>query len=373
MDTSTSRSITDYFSSVPDPRMILKTRHKLTEIITIALCAVIAGADDWVEISDFGEAKKEWFKTFLELPGGIPSHDTFARVFSLLDPREFEKSFMGWIRSFVTGPDIVAIDGKTLRRSHDRANGQSTIHMVNAWAVHHGLILGQLKTADKSNEITAIPELMKTLDLRGCIVTADAMGCQKEIARQIVDQGADYVLALKGNQGTLHDDVQLFFEKKQAVEHHESAFDTFTSVDGGHGRVETRRYTVTSDVQWFSEYSKWSGLRSFGMVQSERQDGDRVTQETRYFISSLPNDAKGFAEAVRGHWGVENSLHWCLDIAFREDDSRIRQGHAAENMAVLRSTALSLIKHDKSRKTGVKASRKRAGWNNDYLMKLLVT
>lgn len=372
MDTSTSRSIMNYFSSIPDPRMILKTRHKLTEIITIALCAVIAGADDWVEISDFGEAKKEWFKTFLELPGGIPSHDTFGRVFSLLDPREFEKSFMGWIRSFVTGTDIVAIDGKTLRRSHDRANGQSTIHMVNAWAVRHGLILGQLKTADKSNEITAIPELMKTLDLRGCIVTADAMGCQKEIARQIVDQGADYVLALKGNQGTLHDDVQLFFAKQQAGEHHDS-FDTFVSVDGGHGRVETRRFTITSDVRWFSEYSKWPGLRSFGMVQSERQEGDRVTQETRYFISSLPNDAKGFAEAARGHWGVENSLHWCLDIAFREDDSRIRQGHAAENMAVLRSTALSLIKHDKSRKNGVKASRKRAGWDNDYLMKLLVT
>ena len=373
MDTSISTSIMHYFSSVPDPRIIRKTRHKLIEIIAIALCGAIAWADEWVEIADFGKAKEQWFKTFLELPGGIPSHDTFGRVFSLLDPREFEKCLMGWIRSFMGGPDIVAIDGKTLRRSHDRTNGQSAVHMVNVWAVRHGLILGQLKTDKKSNEINAIPELMKTLDLQGCIVTIDAMGCQKEIARQIIKQGADYVLALKGNQGNLHADVKLFFDKAQASKYCDLTPDTFTTVDGGHGRIETRRYTVVSEVGWFFEHSKWSGLRTFGMVQSERQEGERLTHETRYFISSLPKDAKGFAEAVRGHWGVENSLHWCLDIAFREDDSRIRQGHAPENMAVLRTSALSLIKQDKSRKNGVKASRKRAGWDNEYLMRLIAS
>ena len=339
MEQATGISIKDHFSRLSDPRILRKTRHKLVDVIVITLCAVIAGADDWVEIAAFGKEKEQWFKTFLELPGGIPSHDTFGRVFWLINPEEFAKCFVSWIRSaFPMGDsDVIAIDGKTARRSHDRINGKSAIHVVSAWAVRNRVILGQVKTEDKSNEITAIPELLKVLDINGCVVTTDAMGCQKEIARQIVDQGADYVLSLKGNQGNLHKEVELLFD----------------------------------DVDWFEEKSKWKKLTTFGMVESTREIGDQTTQETRYFISSLPCDAKRFAEAARDHWGVENSLHWCLDISFREDDSRVRNGHAPENLAIIRRFALSLIKQDPQRKIGIKASRKRAGWSSHYLLHLL--
>jgi predicted transposase YbfD/YdcC len=373
MDKAIGVTVRDHFSSLPDPRILLKTRHKLVDVIVIALCALIAGADDWVEISAFGREKEPWFKTFLELPRGIPSHDTFGRVFSLLDPEEFGKCFVSWIRSAfpMSDSDVIAIDGKTARRSHDRANGKSAIHMVSAWAVRNHLILGQVKTEDKSNEITAIPELLKTLDLKDCVVTIDAMGCQKEIARQIVDQGADYVLSLKGNQGNLHKEVALLFEDAKQNDYGDLSHETYTTVDGGHGRVETRRHTVIADVDWFEEKSKWKKLTTFGMVESTREMGGQATQETRYFISSLPGDAQRFAEAARDHWGVENGLHWCLDIAFREDDSRVRNGHAPENLAIIRRFALSLIKRDPLRKIGVKASRKRAGWSNDYLLHLL--
>lgn len=373
MEPSTGVSIKDHFSALPDPRILRKTRHKLVDVIVITLCAVIAGADDWVEIAAFGKEKEQWFKTFLELPGGIPSHDTFGRVFSLINPEEFGRCFVGWIRSaFQCGEsDIVAIDGKTARRSHDRINGKSPIHVVSAWAVRNRLILGQVKTDDKSNEITAIPELLKTLDIKGCVVTTDAMGCQKEIVRQIVEQGADYVLSLKGNQGNLHKEVELFFQDAKKDGYKDVVQETHTTVDGGHGRVETRTYTVTADVDWFEEKSKWMNLSTFGMVESTREIGDQTTHETRYFISSLPCDAKRFAEAARDHWGVENSLHWCLDISFGEDDSRVRSGHAPENLAIIRRFALSLIKQDPQRKIGVKASRKRAGWSNDYLLHLL--
>jgi predicted transposase YbfD/YdcC len=334
---------------------------------------VISGADDWVEIADYGRIKHEWFKTFLELRGGIPSHDTFGRVFSRIDPEQFGKCLINWIEEAVPrdGPDIIAIDGKTARRSHDRANEGKAIHMVNAWAVRNRLVLGQVKTEDKSNEITAIPELLKLIDVKECVVTIDAMGCQKEIARQIVEQGGDYVLSLKGNQGNLHKEVELLFEKAKEDNYRDLPHDTHTTVDGDHGRVETRTYTTIGDVDWFEDKSKWPKLSSFGMAESRREIGDHVTEDTRYFISSLPNDAIRFAEAARGHWGVENGLHWCLDIAFREDDSRVRKGHGATNLAILRRFALSLIKQDPARKVGVKASRKRAGWDNDYLLHLL--
>jgi predicted transposase YbfD/YdcC len=373
MDQAIGNSVKDHFSSLSDPRILLKTRHKLIDVIVITLCAVIAGADDWVEIAAFGREKEQWFKTFLELPKGIPSHDTFGRVFSLMDPGEFAKCFVSWIRSaFPMGDsDVIAIDGKTARRSHDRANGKSPIHMVSAWAVRHRLILGQVKTEDKSNEITAIPELLKLLDIKGCVVTTDAMGCQKEIARQVVDQGGDYVFSLKGNQGNLHKEVELLFEDAKKNDYKDLAHETYTTVDGGHGRVETRTCTVTADGDWFEEKSKWKKLTTFAMVESIREIGDKTNPETRYFISSLPCDAKRFAEAAREHWGVENGLHWCLDISFREDDSRVRNGHAPENLAIIRRFALSLIKKDSQRKIGVKASRKRAGWSNDYLLNLL--
>lgn len=373
MEQATGISIKDHFSALSDPRILRKTRHKLVDVIVITLCAVVAGADDWIEIAAFGREKEPWFRTFLELPGGIPSHDTFGRVFSLIDPEEFGRCFVDWIRSAfpIADSDVIAIDGKTARHSHDRINGKSAIHMVSAWAVRNRMILGQVKTQDKSNEITAIPELLKVLDINGCVVTTDAMGCQKEIARQIVDQGADYLLSLKGNQGNLHKEVELLFDDAKKTNYEALTHETYTTVDGGHGRVETRSYTVIADVDWFEEKSKWKKLSTFGMVESTREIGDQTTQETRYFISSLPCDAKQFAEAARDHWGVENGLHWCLDISFREDDSRVRNGHAPENLAIIRRFALSLIKQDPHRKIGVKASRKRAGWSNDYLLHLL--
>lgn len=373
MNQAEGKSILEHFSSLSDPRVLLKTKHKLIDIVVMALCAVICGADDWVEIAYYAKLKHDWFKTFLELPGGIPSHDTFGRVFSLLNPEEFGNCLGNWIRSALSNgqSDIIAIDGKTVRGSHDRVNGQSAIHTVNAWAVHHQLLLGQVKTEDKSNEITAIPELLKILDLKDCTVTIDAMGCQKQIAKQIADQGADYVLSLKGNQGNLHKEVEQFLEDAKECDYRDLPHDTHTTVDGDHGRVETRHCTVTSDVDWFEDKSKWKKLTTFGMVEATREMGDKITQETRYFISSLPCDAKRFAEAVRNHWAVENSLHWCLDIAFREDDSRVRKGHGQENFAIMRRFALSLVKQDPSRKIGVKACRKSAGWNNDYLMHLL--
>jgi len=365
-------SIIENFSELPDPRILLKTRHKLVDIVTIALCAVIAGADDWVEISAYAKAKEAWFRGFLELPGGIPSHDTFGRVFALLNPNAFVRCYTNWVCGLIHIPnEVVAIDGKTVRRSHDHANGRSAIHMVNAWAVHHGLVLGQVKTDAKSNEITAIPELLKTMDLNGCVVTIDAMGCQKEIAKDIVGQGADYVFSLKGNQGNLHKEVELFFQDAKKNEFKDVAHDSYTTVDGEHGRIETRRYTTVADVHWFEEKGKWAKLTSFGMVESERDIDGHISLETRYYISSLPSDAKRFAAAARGHWAVENSLHWCLDIAFREDDSRVRSGHAPANLAMLRRLAISLIKQDLGRKIGVKASRKRAGWDLEYIKELL--
>ena len=373
MEEVVGTSIIDHFSSLLDPRIFLKTRHKLIDIVAITVCAMIAGADDWVEIANYGRAKKDWFKTFLELPAGIPSHDTFGRVISLIAPEEFGRCLSGWIREVFPAcrQGIVAIDGKTARRSHDRANGKPPIHMVSAWAVQDHLILGQVKTEDKSNEITAIPELLKVIDVEGCVVTIDAMGCQKEIAKEIVKQGGDYVLSLKGNQGTLHKEVELLFEKGKEDNYKDLPHDTHTTVDGGHGRIETRRHTTIGDVDWFEEKSKWPKLTTFGMVEAERDMGVHITQETRYFISSLPNDAERFAEAARGHWGIENSLHWCLDVAFREDDSRVRKGHGPTNLAIINRFALSLIKQDPFRKIGVKASRKRAGWDTDYLLHLL--
>jgi len=373
MDTATGNSIVEHFSTLQDPRMQGKIQHKLSDIIVITICAVMAGADDYVDIATYGRLKEFWFKTFLQLDGGIPSHDTFGRVMSLIAPEEFGKCLIDWIRAVfpTSGKGLIAIDGKTPRGSHDRANGRAAIHMVSAWAVEDHLILGQVKTEEKSNEITAIPELLKTIDVEGRTVTIDAMGCQREIVKQIVDQGGDYVLSLKGNQGTLHKETELLFEKAKEDNFKDLPHDTHTTVDGDHGRIETRSYTITECTDWFEDKAKWPKLTSLGMVESQREMGDHITQETRYFISSLPADAKRFAEAVRGHWGIENSLHWCLDVSFHEDQNRTRKGHGPANLATINRFALSLIKQDPSRKVGVKVCRKRAGWDTDYLLYLL--
>lgn len=361
-----------HFSQITDPRESNKS-HNLLDIITIALCATIAGCDGWSQFEEFGRCKMEWFQTFLELPHGIPSEDTFARVFAAIDPVEFQEAFLNWVQVIqtLTKGDIVAVDGKTLRRSHDRNAGKKPIHMVSAWASENHMVLGQMKTDSKSNEISAIPQLLKLLDLQGCIVTIDAMGCQKDIAEQIVNQGADYVLALKGNQGRLHEDLKLFFQEALESGFRDTEHGYEESVDGDHGRIEIRRYWTTADLDWLPGLKLWKGIKTAVMVQRERDIKDKVTSETCYYISSLDNDPKTLARAIRQHWGIENRLHWVLDVTFREDESRIRKDHAPENMAVLRHMALNMLKREDSRRTSIKTKRLKAGWDNKFLAKVL--
>jgi predicted transposase YbfD/YdcC len=365
-------SIRDFFSGITEPRYTNK-RHNLLDIITISLCGAICGADGFEEIEEFGHAKEEWFKGMLELPHGIPSHDTFARVFALLDPVEFQQAFLGWVQTIkeLTRGQVVAIDGKTIRRSHDRSAHKAPIHMVSAWANENRMVLGQVKTDEKSNEITAIPELLRLLALEGCIVTLDAMGCQRAIAEQIVEKKADYVLGLKGNQGNLHADVELFFQDGLESGFKDIAYDYCQTVDGDHGRIETRRYWVTQDIGWLPDKPSWKGLKTVVMVQRERDIAGKVSQETSYYITSLAAEATPIAQAVRGHWGIENSLHWVLDIAFREDESRIRKDHAPENFAIIRHIALNLLKKENSKRRSIKTKRLRAGWDDEYLNKIL--
>ncbi|HEY7711871.1 MAG TPA: ISAs1 family transposase [Candidatus Entotheonella sp.] len=308
-----------------------------------------------------------------ELPHGIPSHDTFRRVLSRLKPDELTQCFVRWteaLRESLDG-DIIAIDGKTLRRSFDHAASQGAIHMVSAWANAHRLVLGQLKVDDKSNEITAIPALLRMLELEGAIVTIDAMGCQKEIAKTITEQGADYVLALKDNHPTLHGEVELLFEDIKAERLDGITTARHTTVDADHGRLETRHYWITSDIECLGVKGSWANIASVGWVESHREVGGKVSIEQRFFLTSLPSDAVRFGQAVREHWGVENSLPWVLDVSFREDDCRIRQGHGAQNLAVLRHMALNLLRREVGHKRGIKARRKRAGWDRDYLFQVL--
>jgi predicted transposase YbfD/YdcC len=339
----------------------------------LAVCGVLCGADSWIQIEAFGRAKEEWLRKFLELPHGIPSHDTFGRVFCLLRPEEFRQCFLNWIQAVaeITQGNVIAIDGKTLRRSYDRQDGREAIHMVSAWSSQNHLVLGQIKTDEKSNEITAIPKLLKMLDVRGCIVTLDAMGTQKEIAKKIIAGGGDYVLGLKGNHETLHEEVKLFLDDalKQDFQEVESTY--YETVDKGHGRLEVRRYWLVRDVDWLEDKDLWKGLNSLGLVEAQRTLNGKTSTERRYYLSSLQGSAQEFAEAVRGHWGIENSLHWVLDVVFREDESRVRKGYASENLAMLRHMALNLLKQNKTSKNSIKGKRLTAGWNNDFLAEVL--
>lgn len=366
--------LTDHFSEIEDPRIERTRRHKLIDILTIAILAVICGADSWVGMESFGQAKHVWLKRILELPNGIPSHDTFARVFARLNPEQFQACFLNWVRSLVhlSQGEVVAIDGKTLRQSYDPTSDKAAIHMVSAWATQNRLVLGQRKVDAKSNEITAIPQLIKLLELEGCIVTIDAMGCQKQIAKQIIERNADYVLALKDNQGNLFTDVQQIFAHAQsrnfaAIEH---TFDQ--TVDKGHGRVEIRRCWTMAQVEYLVDADKWEKFTSIGMIQAERRFSGKVERETRYYISSLTSDAKQLSQAVRSHWLVENALHWVLDLAFVEDTCRVRKDFASENLAVVRHIALNLLSQETSLNLGVKNKRLRAGWDEDYLLKILL-
>ena len=369
-------TIQDHFSGLTDPRVERTKHHPLINIVTIAICAVICGAETWVDIEMYGKSKQDWLAGFLDLAKGIPSHDTFGRVFARIDPEEFQSHFLSWIRAVfeVSNGQVIAFDGKQLRRSHDHANGKDAIYMVSAWAVANGLVLGQVKVDDKSNEITAIPELLSFLELAGCIVTIDAIGTQVAIAAQIIDQQADYVLALKGNQGVIHEAVVVLFDDALSNNFSRLKHDFIQTVDGNHGRLEIRRHWITSDIGWLPQVTGkplWPGLRSIGMVRVQRRIGEQTTESTRYYLSSLEANAATFADAVRSHWRIENSLHWVLDIAFREDECRIRKDHAPQNFAVLRHIALNLLRQEKTAKVGVKAKRLKAAWNNDYLLKVL--
>jgi predicted transposase YbfD/YdcC len=374
MDVEAPRGLLRAFAKLEDPRMNRTKLHSLSDILAIAICAVICGADGWVQVAKFGRCKREWFTTFLDLPNGIPSHDTFGRVFAALDPGAFEECFMKWVAALATASQgrLIAIDGKTIRRSLDTASDKAAIHMVNAWCQTNHMVLGQVATQAKSNEITAIPELMKLLDLQGAVVTIDAAGCQKKIAQQIVEQGGDYILQLKGNQGTLHNETVTLFDQCLTDDCHGIAYSTAATTDKGHGRIERRRLWATSEVNWFAEKGKWKNLRSLIRVQAKRTAKGQTSDEYRYYISSLSaQSASRLLGYIRGHWGVENNLHWCLDISFREDDCRIRQGHAAENFARLSRIALNLLNAETTNDGGIKTKRLCCGWDHDYLLKVL--
>jgi predicted transposase YbfD/YdcC len=376
MPTSPLSSFQTHFAEIEDPRVERTRRHKLLDIIVVAMCAVICGADDWVDVEAWGNAKLDWLRQYLPLPNGIPSHDTFGDVFSRLKPEQFETSFLGWVQAVMgaSGEPVVAIDGKTLRGSHDRGRGKSAIHLVSAWASANQLLLGQVKVNEQSNEITAIPVLLETLALGGAIVTIDAIGTQKPIARTIIDQGADYVLAVKENQGHLHDDVVATFEEAEARQFEHVPHTYAKTTNKGHGRIETRECWVIERLDYLEALrtaEDWSALRSLIMVRAERRLGEQVSVERRYFISSRADPAERQLAVIRSHWGIENELHWCLDVAFGEDGSRIRKGDGAQNFSFLRRLALTLLKREKTAKGGLKVKRHKAGWDTAYLIKVL--
>src|SRR4051812_23727102 len=374
-------SLTEHFSIIIDPRVNRTRDHELIDVLVIGLCCVICGGESFYDMEHFGNAKLEWFKTFLKLPNGIPSHDTFNRLFCALDPSQFLECFLSWtqsVRAAIPG-EIVALDGKALRRAIDA--GASPRCIVSAWAEDNGLVLGQLEVDGKSNEITAVPQLLRALELSGCIVTLDAMGCQKKIAREIKEADAEYVLALKGNQTVVHQEVKSFLdetlaEKKKArapgapVPKAAALLAEFETMEKEHGRIETRRYYLSDRLEWFEGAAQWEGLRTVGMVEATREIKGQISVERRYYLSSLPLNVKEFARAVRGHWGIENKLHWLLDVVFGEDQSRARSGYAAQNLATLRRLALNLLKREK-KKRSIRGKQLDAGWDNAYLLKIL--
>ena len=366
-------TITKHFSELDDPRRDNR-RHLLMDIIVIAICASICGANSWLDIELFGHAKYAWLKGFLELSHGIPSHDTFGRVFAVLNVEQFQRCFAVWIQAVEerTQGQIIALDGKQLRRSHDKALGKRAIYMVSAWASENGVVFGQRKVDDKSNEITAIPQLLDMLEVSGCIVTTDAMGCQTAIAEKAIENGADYVFVVKENQGRLLETIRGLFDDPDEMRWVHC--DYHKTVDKGHGRIEIRECWATSDqeyLQYIASRADWKALQSIAMVQAERRIGDEKTVKRRYLISSLEGDAQRLLHAARTYWEIENKVHWVLDIAFREDDCRVRKGNGAQNFAVLRHIALNMLRRETTEKCSIRAKRLKAGWDHDYLLKVL--
>jgi len=382
MQTHPKLSLIEHFKDLADPRIDRTKEHDLIDVLIIAVCCLLCAGESFNDMEDFGKAKEEWFKGFLKLRNGIPSHDTFNRVFQALDPKQFLEFFLRWTQSLreAIPQEVVALDGKALRRAMNKS--QTPRYIVSAWAESNNLVLGQLKVDEKSNEITAVPELLRVLELAGCIVTVDAMGCQKKIAKEIIEADADYVLALKGNQEKVHEEVKSFLDasleqqkqqrpKGALVPKEAAALKSCETVEKDHGRIETRRYYQSDYLDWFADKDKWEGLRSVGMVESIRQIDGKSTLERRYYLSSLPVEVETFGRAVRGHWGVENKLHWVMDVCFREDQSRARQGYTAENLATLRRLALNLLKREKTKKRGIRGKQLNASWDHPYLLRLL--
>ncbi len=360
------------FAIIHDPREENKRKHKLFDILIMSLCAVICGAEGFAQIEMFARSKKEWFEQFLELPHGIPSHDTFGRVFALIDPCQFEHAFLAWTQGIHERlHDIVALDGKTLRRSHDRRHGKNALQMVSAWSCQNNLVLGQISVEQESNEITAVPELLKKLYLEECLVTADAMHCQKKLVRQLREKKADYLLSLKENQEKLYNEVEALFDEEDQTSYEYIDNEFYEESDKGHGRFERRRYWMLTDVEKLKQRKQWKDLRSVIMVERLRETKEKKSIELSYYISSLEGDVERAAKGIRWHWHIENKLHWVLDVEMGEDQSRIRVEHAAENFAHLRRMALNLLKQDTSTKAGMKSKQKKAGWDSDYLFKIL--
>lgn len=364
----------EHFADLPDPRVERTRLHDLLDLLAIALCAVIAGADGWDGMADFGRAKEAWFRRFLRLPNGIPCGDTFRRVLARLDPEAFGRCFAAWMQELAGSSEgkLVALDGKTMRHSFDKATGAPALHAVSAWVAENRLTLGQLAVDDDSNEIPALPKLIGMLDLEGAVVTVDAMGCQVAVAEAVLGAGADYVMTCKGNQPTMQGELAAFFEQAGRLPF---AFVLHTydeTDDKEHGRVERRRVWCVDAVGRFPARHRWPGLRSIGLIERERTVGDGATSVERvHVLTSLEADAKRLGALVRGHWGIENQVHWILDIAFREDECRIRKDHGPANMGLLRKLALNLLKRETSVKRGIALKRLQAGWNEDYLETVL--
>ncbi len=369
-------SLAEHFGALEDPRVEHLTDHKLLDIVMIAICAIICGAETWKDMALFGQERLEWLRQFIALENGVPSDDTFGRLFARLEPEQFQACFVSWVKAVftVTKGQVIAVDGKSARHSYDKANGKEAVHLVSAWATENHLVLGQRAVEDKSNEITAIPDLLRLLDISGCIITIDAMGCQTAIAGQIVAQQADYVLAVKGNQANLQEDIALSFRLAQQTNFQKVTHSYAQTVNKDHGRVEVRRCWAISGAEslhFLRDADRWPGLQTLAMVTCQRQVNDQTTSETRYYITSLPNDADRILHAARSHWGVENALHWVLDVVMAEDTSRIRKDHAPENMAALKRLALSLLKQEKTLKRGVQGKRLKAAMNPNYLRLVL--